>query len=135
MRRLVHLARAARNQGKPNFAIGSLVFEVSHLSKKQKLSEENHNQPETWLNTVINLLPMQSLISDDFLEDLGKKLEQIKETTVKNCKIYDILKQEFQQTNLDEILKDKEMLVKIYKILRSHDTVGFMKELDFKSAE
>ena len=74
IRRLVLLTRAAKKQGKKDYNIGALVYELSENNNYEKQSTD-------WIEIVISQLNMKDLISDDVLTELNEKIEEIKQRT------------------------------------------------------
>ena len=64
------LSRAAKKRGKKDYNLGALVYELS----------ENPDEKEStdWIEIVISQLNMNDVISDDKLNELNSKIEQIK---------------------------------------------------------
>lgn len=104
------LSRAAKKKGTNDCNIGGLVFELS----EQKLDE---NKTANWIEIVINNLHMQDLISDEVLNGINDKIEQIKSRTQRQHNVFKELQTEVKTINFDMLFKDPVLLKNIRKIM------------------
>ena len=86
------------------------MFELSD----QKLDE---NKTATWIEIAINNLHMQDLISDEVLNEINDKIEQIKSRTQRQHNVFKELQTEVKTINFDTLFKDPVLLKNIRKIM------------------
>ena len=110
IRRLVLLTRAAKKQGKKDYNIGALVYELSENNNYEK-------QTTDWIEIVISQLNMKDLISDDVLTELNEKIEEIKQRTRDQSSVFNLLQEEVQQIDFDMVFKDTRLLKKVRNIM------------------
>ena len=60
---------------------------------------------------------MKDLISDDVLNELNEKIEEIKQRTRDQSSVFNLLQEEVQQIDFDMVFKDTRLLKKVRDIM------------------